>query len=96
VTIDPEIGHVVSTHGEEALCNIPEYDINIISPRNHEEADTRLILHARDCADKNLTKTVDTDNVVLAIHFFSRLCLQELWITFGVGKNYRYIPIHNI
>jgi hypothetical protein len=43
VTINPEIGQVESTYDEEALCNIHEYDINIISQSNHEEADTRLI-----------------------------------------------------
>ena len=66
----------------------------------NEEADTRLILHAHDCVDKNMTKlmirTVDTDVVVLAITFFHRLSVHELWIVFGVGKKYRYISVHDI
>ena len=66
----------------------------------NEEANTRLILHAHDCVDKNMTKlmirTVDTDVVVLDITFFHRLSVHELWIAFGVGKKYRYISVHDI
>ena len=71
-----------------------------ISPCTHEEADTRLILHASDCArqgiDNIILRTVDTDVVVLAISNFSRLKISRLWIAFGVVKQYRYIPIHDI
>ena len=68
-----------------------------ISPCTHEEADTRLILHAFDCArqgiDNIILRTVDTDIVVLAIANFSRLQISRLWIAFGVGKQYRYIAM---
>ena len=71
-----------------------------ISPCTHEEADTRLILHASDYArqgiDNIILRTVDTDVVVLAISNFSRLKISRLWIASGVGKQYRYIPIHDI
>ena len=71
-----------------------------ISPCTHGEADTRLILHASDCArqgiDNIILRTVDTDVVVLTISNFSRLKISRLWIAFGVGKQYRYIPIHDI
>ena len=100
VSIDPECGQVVSTCGQEVICNVPEYDHSIVSPCNHEEADTRLILHARDCVNNNLNKilirTVDTDVVILAIAFFHRLSAQELWIAFGTGKKYRYISVNEI
>ena len=70
-----------------------------ISPCTHEEADTRLILHASDCArqgiDNIILHTVDTGVTVLAISNFSRLKISRLWIAFGVGKQYRYIPIQN-
>ena len=59
-----------------------------ISPCTHEEAGTRLRLHAFYCKrqgfDKIILCTVDTAVVVLAISIFSRL-----WIAFGVGKQYR-------
>ena len=71
-----------------------------LSPCTHEEADTRLILHASECArqgiDKVILRTVDTDVVVLAISNFRRLGISKMWIAFGVGKQYRYIAIHDI
>ena len=51
------------------------------SPCTHGEADTRLILHASDCArqgiDNIILRTVDTDVVVLAISNFSRLKISR-------------------
>ena len=71
-----------------------------ISPCTHEEADTRLNFHVSDCArhgaDKIIICTVDTDVVVLDVSNFRRLGISEMWISFGVGKLYRYIPIHDI
>ena len=69
-------------------------------PFSHEEADTRLILHsfnASQNASKSIAiRTVDTDVVVLAISFFKDLLVDELWIHFGVGKNVRLIPAHEL
>lgn len=100
VAIDPCYGQVVSTYNKEVVSNTQEYEASLITPCNHEEADTRLILHAYDCSAKNMTKlmirTVDTDVVVLATAFYNRLSVQELWIAFGVGKKYRFIAIHEI
>ena len=41
-------------------------------------------------------RTVDTDVIVLAVSQFQHLQLAELWIEFGVGKHYRFIPAHLI
>jgi hypothetical protein len=41
-------------------------------------------------------RTVDTDIIVLAIAFISRMNLQELWIHFGVGKTERLIPVYEL
>lgn len=41
-------------------------------------------------------RTVDTDVVVLAIAFFDSLDLDELWVAFGTGKKFHYIPAHEI
>ena len=69
-----------------------------IAPCSHEEADTRLILHAAHVRKSEMKKvmiqTVDTDVVVLAISFFSECSLDELWVEFGSGKFHKYIPIH--
>ena len=58
---------VVTTKGLAALSNI-ERETSGLSPCNHEEADTRLLLHAADAAKQGYRKimiqTVDTDVVV--------------------------------
>ena len=41
-------------------------------------------------------RTVDTDVDVFAVSFFSRMNLEEMWIAFGTGKNFRFIAIHEI
>ena len=41
-------------------------------------------------------QTVNTDGVVLAISYLFELQATELWVAFGVGKHFRYIPIHDI
>ena len=45
---------------------------------------------------KLILRTVDTDVVVLAIANMQKLNVSELWIAFGVGKNFRYIRAHSI
>jgi len=66
----------------------------------HEEVDTRMVLHSYRTAvsgyDTVKIQTVDTDVVVLAISFFSRLNASELWIHYGVGWSARLITVHEI
>ena len=77
---------------------------------NQEEADTRIFLHLLNC-DKHcalqegvgraIIKTLDTDVVVLAIHFFPNLTnIKEVWIETGnltrTLDRHRFLPIHNI
>ncbi len=90
---------VVSTCGSNVLSSHPQKS-DQIAPCTHEEADTRMLLHAVDAARKGFKKitllTVDTDVVVLAIAHVSELGIEELWVAFGTGKNFRYIPAHEI
>ena len=71
-----------------------------LAPCNNEEADTRILLHLRKASADGLKnamiRTVDTDVVVLAISSLQKLAVNELWISFGVRKHLRYLPIHNI
>ena len=41
-------------------------------------------------------QTVDTDVVVLAVASAQRLNITELWIAFGAGNNFRYLPAHEM
>ena len=89
---------IITTLNSAAISNT--YDCSSISPSNHEEADTRMFLHARDAGNRGMRsvsiRTVDTDVVAIAVGSFFQLSLDQLWISFGVGKNHRNIPIHSI
>ena len=39
---------------------------------------------------------MDTDVVILAISIISTLSVNELWVAFGTGRHFRYIPTHLI
>ena len=67
---------------------------------SHEE-DTRMLLHIKDTMNSGfksvMIRTVDTYVVVLAVaHSHSLPNVEQRWITFGTGKDYKYIPIHDI
>jgi len=91
---------VIMTREDGIKSSGLQVDLTSIEPCNHEEADTRIMLHclhaARCGSQRFCIRTVDTDIVVLALSCFHRLCVSELWIHFGVGKNVRLIPIHEL
>jgi len=99
IAIQDKGKEVLSTSDCSVLTNSRENTARI-SPCSHEEADTRLLLRAFDAEKegyrKVMLRTVDTDVVVLAVAFFSRLDLEELWVAFGAGTAFRYIAIHEI
>jgi len=92
--------HIVTTLNTGVLSTIADYDIAQLSPCTHEEADTRMFLHAADLVragnKKILIKTVDTDVVVLAVAFQQRIACDELWVALGTGHHLRYIPAHEL
>ena len=71
---------------------------------DHEEADTRLLIHLQDAllngCVKCVMRTVDTDVVVILIgklHHLITLCQDvSIWITFGTGNNFTYYHINAI
>lgn len=84
--------------GQNIITN--DTDTNdTLEPCTHEEADSRMLLHAADAADcghkKLMIRTVDTDVVVLAMAHFEKITVDKLWISFGTGKAYRLIPAHD-
>ena len=83
---------LVSTYDESVITSDQTMmDLNSLQPCSHEEADTRIFLHAAHCAQQGhkriAIRTVDTDVVVLAVAHFHSLNIKELWINFGVGKH---------
>lgn len=46
---------IIITNGSEVVC-IPPQDTSHLAPSNHEEADTRIILHMADAINKGFKK----------------------------------------
>ena len=66
---------------------------------DHEEADTRLLLHAKHAATTHpriVIHSPDTDVAVLSVAHFEDLCCQELWFKTGIKDRQSYIPVHTI
>ena len=89
-----------STQSQSVLSSPPSTDTSSLAPCSHEEADTRLLLHASDCARHGfvrvMIRTTDTDVVILAVSNCHAMNVAELWIAFGTGKHFQYIPAHEI
>jgi len=88
---------IYATDETNVLCSLADADLDNVVPCSQEEADTRVFFHASDAVNKGYRKlsvrTVDTDIVILAIFMFNEIKLEELWLAFGTGSNFRYIPI---
>ena len=67
---------------------------------SHEEADTRMILHAREASQQGYKRILvysrDTDVMVLLVHFFKTISAPEIWMCAGTKQKPKYIPIHSI
>ena len=75
------------TDSESILSKPLLHDPNSLSPCNHEEADSQMLLHANYAAlrvhHKILIRTVDTDVVVMAVSVAETLGSEsELWLAF--------------
>ena len=82
---------IYTTHLDDILTAHESDDYaNEIKLSNHEEADTRMLLHVAHATkhghQKVSIRTVDTDVIVLAVAQIQHLQISELWIEFGVGK----------
>ena len=90
---------VISTHHVNVIYKNRQ-DTSSLAPCMYEEADTRIFLHLEDAVwhgpNRVSIRTVDTDVVVLAVASAQRLDLAELWIAFGVGKNFQFFVAHEI
>lgn len=93
---------LIITDGSNALINNACEDRRRTSlqPCNHEEADTRIMVHVADAVAQGykniMIRTVDTDVVILAIACVQKLPQIKLWVHIGVGKNHQYLCCHEI
>ena len=87
---------------QQVIAVPPFEDTAALAPCNHEEADTRMMVHAADAVKSGhrriLIRTVDTDVVVLAVWMAQELheAVDELWLAIGTGKSFRYIAAHKL
>ena len=96
-----EAKELVVTYGEAVICLPRQEDESSPAPCSYEEADNHIMLHVAHAAQHDhrwiQVRIVDTNVVVLAVMVAQALpCVDELWIAFGTGKNYRFIPAHEI
>ena len=96
---------VVVTRGEDARtsANYTNMSLEELAPCTHEEADTRIFLHAWHAARNGYKSLMvdanDTDIIVIAISqmtFLKEIGLELMWIRFGKGQHTRWIPIHDL
>ena len=90
---------VITTHNVHVLST-NTHDTSALAPCNHEEADTRMFVHAADAVNqgcqKIMIRTVDRDVVTITVSVIPSIDITELWVAFGTGHHLRYIPVHSI
>ena len=99
LTVPPNKQLIVSS-GDSVVCVPKCEDTSSLSPCNHEEADSRLMVHLADADSEGYEKftirTVDSDVVVVSVAAVSTLNPSEFWVSYGTGKDHRYHPLHDI
>ena len=96
----PDDTLIVSTKGDHILSSQPIESADMITPCDHEEADTRTLLHAAHMKQQGFESTTlnanDTDFFILSVFVQAYLGFIKLWALFGTGKHNKFIPVHNI
>ena len=63
----------------------------------HEEADTRILLHAANSScDTVVVSDRDTDVFIMLLSHPNQVRCKQLWMMAGTSKKRRFIPIHDI
>ena len=66
---------------------------------NHEEADTRMLFHAKHAAHPEaiiVIQSPDTDVLVLSAAHFTSIAPKEMWFRTGVKDQMRFVPVHDV
>ena len=95
--VDEEFpGQVIVTRDDEVLSSAPS-DLAGLMSCTHEEADTRIFVHATDGAEHGmnniLLRTVDTAVFVIGIRIAQKIGCDCLWFAFSTGTSptFRYL-----
>ena len=87
---------IFSTLFEDCVTSPAGINTDTLSPCSQEEADTRVFLHVSAATlaghRQVILRTSDSDVVILAVANFVALGerIDELWIAFGTGRNFRF------
>ena len=66
---------------------------------NHEEADARMLLHAKHASLHHKTviaQSPDPDVLVLCTFFYTALEVEQLWFITGVKDKVQHIPVYQL
>ncbi|MGH0123575.1 UNVERIFIED_CONTAM: hypothetical protein FKN15_037020 [Acipenser sinensis] len=80
----------------EVISTNPSTDVTPLQA-SHEEADTRMVLHAVNSSfDTVVLLAWDTDVFLLLIHHFENMQCTNLWMVAGTSKRRKFVPIHTL
>ena len=83
------------SHEDIIITNPDNLHVSAISPRTHEEADTRIFVQLKDAVRKGCSniaiRATDTDIIILASAPFEDIASQKIWVHFGTNKRLRVI-----
>lgn len=79
-----------------AMSSNPSFEISSLQAE-HEEADTRLILHCIHAKVKTIVVSArDTDVLLLLLAHFDKMTCTYLYMKAGTSKAPKYFPVHEI
>ena len=92
---------LVITCRDSVITNPKSADLEAsLSPCDHEEADTRMLLHMdlilQGTVSSITLRTVDTDVLVLAVAASNRHSDKQIWVNYGVGEHKKIFAAHEI
>ncbi len=91
---------VYTNKGENVVTTTTDIDMQNLSPCNHEEADSRICIHAQHISangyDSIMIRTIDSDIVVLVVSVYHELGIDKVWVAYNTGVHFSYIAIHEI
>ena len=82
---------------EDTQCTEPLVDVEMLRS-NHEEADTRVVLHCIHAETEDVVVAARDTGILLLLLlvFFSSMKCNQLWMKAGTSKQKKYFPIHEI
>ena len=95
---DKPVVVVAGGFAEATTVKSSDPDLEVSSLRaDHEEADTRLILHCIHANMKTIVVSVrDTDVLLLLLAHYDRMGCTSLYMKAGTSKAPKYFPVHEI